>query len=80
MSEEPKVQIPFPIKYGAPKCPVCGYKCGCCCICDCQTPCPTPDEDGDCLHDDCHGGHEPWDCPAWIVRYRWAKAKAEPAP
>jgi hypothetical protein len=25
----------------------------------------------------CHGGHEPWDCLNWSVRYLWAKEKSE---
>ena len=85
MSAEPDVPVPMPAKYGAPFCPLCGYKCGCCCGCDCQTPCPTPDEDGDCCCTEaCHGGHEPWDCRDWGTRYGWASAKsarlAIPAP
>ena len=74
---EPDVQVPMPTRYGAPGCPVCGYLCGCCCHCECQSPCPTPDEDGDCdCPEDCHGGHEPWDCSAWVTRYHWACAKS----
>jgi hypothetical protein len=72
MSAEPDVQVPMPTRYGSPPCPSCGYRCGCCCLCDCQTPCPAPDEDGDCDCDQqCHGGHQPWDCRSWRTRYAW---------
>lgn len=79
---EPGVDVPFPSKYGSPYCPSCGYKCGCCCYCSCQTDCPNPDVDeyGDeyCeCKPRCHGGHEPWECWEWSVRYNWAKNKSE---
>lgn len=75
---EPDVPVPMPSRYGSPACPVCGYRCGCCCHCVCQTPCDEPDEDDFCEHrPPCHGGHEPWDCNNWSVRYDWAKNKSE---
>ena len=73
MSEEPMVEAGE--RYLAPGCPSCGYRCGCCCFCECQTTCPQPDENGDCPHTACHGGHEPWDCRGWRTRYEWAKSK-----
>ena len=84
MSEEPVVKAGKHDRYLAPRCPLCGFRCGCCCFCDCQTPCPNPNGDGGC---DCdcdyysrhHGGHEPWDCGDWKTRYDWAKSKL-PAP
>jgi len=76
MSKEPEVPVPMPAKYGSPFCPACGYRCGCCCHCSCQTPCENLD-DGYCdCRPACHGGHEPWDCNEWSVRYNWAKEKS----
>lgn len=81
---EPDVEVPFPSKYGAPYCPNCGYRCGCCCMCKCQTPCTDPNVDAEMYEEDwcecmprCHGGHEPWECGEWSVRYVWAKEKSE---
>lgn len=79
-SPEPIVTTPLLCHGGVPACPFCGYRCGCCCFHGCQTPCPTPDEDGNCSCDlSCHGGHEPWDCGDFSIRYDWARRKAEAA-
>lgn len=80
VSDEPDVPVPWPSGgyggLGIPSCPACGYSCGCCCQCSCQTLCPTH-ENGYCdCFEDCHGGHEPWDCEHWATRYNWAHAKS----
>lgn len=80
VSDEPDVPVPWPSGgyggLGIPSCPACGYSCGCCCQCSCQTLCPTH-ENGYCdCFEDCHGGHEPWDCEHWSTRYNWAHAKS----
>ena len=80
MREKPVITLPLPRHGGAPSCPMpwCGYRCGCCCNDVCQTPCPTPDQDGDCdCRESCHGGHEPWDCGSFSVRYDWVLGEAD---